>query len=84
VLDTRDVADRSVPVERDERDRDRLTPALAPQLAAPEIEPLVVVGPTVLRAVPTRKPLDMLRMTREQLDRDRNGSEDRLPAWAFA
>ena len=84
MLDERDVTDRSALVERDERDRDPLAPALAPQLAAPELEPLVVVGPAVLFAVPTRKRLDVLRMIRKQLDRDRHEPEDRLPAWAFA
>ena len=78
------MAHRSVSIEGDERDRNPLAAAIAPQVTAPEIEPLPIAQATVLPAVPTRQRLDKLRMIREQLDRDRHGSEDRLPAWAFA
>ena len=74
MLDERDVADRRIPVERDERNRNLFTAALAPQLAAPEIEPLPIVETTVLLAVPARQRLDVLRMIGKQLDRDRHGS----------
>jgi hypothetical protein len=68
-LDERDVANRFLPVERDERERDPLAPAFAQELPSPEVD-----ASLVLRLVPARKRFHVARVVGKQLHPDRGFS----------